>query len=350
MLLDPGQLLALRVAVDEGTFEAAARALSVTPSAVSQRIKALETDVGRVLLRRSKPIVPTDSGRAVLRLARQLEALSLDVAGELGADDWLRDRSAESNQLPAPAPRPVPMPLAVNADSLATWLLPALAPLAGELAFDFVREDEGHTTELLRDGAVMAAVTAVPTPVQGCSSVLLGTMRYRPLSTLAFAAEWFGTARIEGSAALAPPASAASPDAASASTSAAASASASASASVSAAAAGFARAPVVVFDRRDELQHRFLHSLPSGGTLDPPRHYVPSSDDFVAAVRLGYGWGMIPDLQRPPDGLVELAPGTHLDVPLYWQQWQLRTRALDRTADAVRAGAATALRPAEPTP
>ncbi|MGD8195061.1 LysR family transcriptional regulator ArgP [Herbiconiux sp. P18] len=288
MILDPAHLQALRAAVDEGTFDAAARALSVTPSAVSQRIKALETDVGRVLLKRSRPVRPTESGRSVLRLARQLEALSADVAGELGAEGLVR------------------MPLAVNADSLATWLLPALAPLAGELAFEFLREDEGHTTELLRDGAVMAAVTAEAVPVQGCSSTLLGAMRYRPLASESFARTWFpgpGSDRSEG----------------------------------------FATAPVVVFDRRDELQHRFLRSLPGGERFDPPRQYVPASGEFVEAVRSGYGWGMVPDLQRTPD-LVELAPGEGIDVPLFWQQWQLRTSALDRVAAAIGAAASTALR------
>jgi LysR family transcriptional regulator (chromosome initiation inhibitor) len=336
-MFDAAHLMALRAAVDEGTFEAAARLLSITPSAVSQRIRALETEVGRVLLRRSKPIVPTESGRAVLRLARQLEAMSSDVARELGADTADADgrTPARASGIDDDEGRPpVRMPLAVNADSLATWLLPALAPLSSRIAFDFAREDESHTTELLRDGAVMAAVTAVAVPVQGCSSTLLGAMRYRPLAAESFARRWFGAEFVApptgDAAGIAPPAGAAG---------------ASALARSAGSESAFADAPVVVFDRRDELQHRFLRSLPGGDALDPPRHSVPSSADFVEAVRLGYGWGMIPDLQRPPDGLLELAPGAHIDVPLFWQQWQLRTRALDLTASAVHAGAAASLRP-----
>jgi LysR family transcriptional regulator (chromosome initiation inhibitor) len=316
MNLDPAHLQALRAAVDEGTFDAAARALSVTPSAVSQRIKALENSVGRVLVRRSKPVVPTESGRAVLRLARQIDALAADVTSELGADD----------ESPS---RPVGMPLAVNADSLATWLLPALAPLAADIAFDFQREDEAHTTELLRDGAVMAAVTAVATPVQGCSSTLLGAMRYRPMASQEFALRWFG---LEDSEAPGGGSRAASGRAGS-------------RAAFGATAARFADAPVVVFDRRDELQHRFLRELPGGEGFDPPRHTVPASAEFVEAVVSGYGWGMIPELQVPAAGLVDLAPGRGIDVPLHWQQWQLRTRALDRVAAAVIAAAADALRP-----
>lgn len=297
MNFDQAHLQALRAAVDEGSFDAAARVLSVTPSAVSQRIKALENEAGRVLLRRSRPITPTESGRAVLRLARQLEALTAGVADELDGDDASRPLA------------PARLPLAVNADSLSTWLLPALAPLADSIVFELVREDESHTAELLRDGAVMAAVSATATPVQGCSSELLGAMRYQPLATPAFVSRWLGDSPRD-----------------------------------------FSRAPVVVFDRRDELQHRFLRTLPGGAALDPPRHYVPGSTDFVEAVRLGLGWGMIPDLQRPTEGLVELAPGSYIDVPLYWQQWQLRTRALDQAAAAVRVAAARALRPPVPVP
>src|ERR1700712_1596519 len=106
MEFDLLQLAALSAAVTEGTFDAAARVLHVTPSAISQRIKALEVSVGRVLLVRSKPIQPTAAGQALARLAGQVSALTADVAAELGGDG-------------APD-RAVVVPLAVNADSLAT--------------------------------------------------------------------------------------------------------------------------------------------------------------------------------------------------------------------------------------
>ncbi|WP_291049880.1 LysR family transcriptional regulator ArgP [Herbiconiux sp.] len=298
MDLDLSQLSALKSAVAEGTFDAAARTLRITPSAVSQRIKALENSVGRVLLRRSKPIAPTESGRALLRLARQLEALTDDVAREL--DDPGDDRAASA----AGAPSLIRMPLAVNADSLATWILPALAPLAGEIAFDLWREDQSQTTGLLREGTVMAAITSVAEPVQGCSSRALGVMRYRAVAAPSFAERWFADDLAQG----------------------------------------LHRAPVVVFDRADELQDGFLrdHGLPSS---TPPRHFVPASADFAEAVRLGFGWGMLPDQQSVGLGLIEIDPGSFSDVPLYWQQWQLHTTALDRVANTVAAAAAAALRP-----
>ncbi|NIH67761.1 LysR family transcriptional regulator ArgP [Modestobacter marinus] len=289
MDLDLAQLRALEAAVATGTLDAAARALHVTPSAISQRLKALETTTGRVLLVRSRPVRPTESGEALLRLARQIDLLTADATREL-------DGAAHG---------PVALPIAVNADSLATWVLPALAPLAGDLALDLHRADQAHTSTLLRSGTVMAAVTGDADPVPGCTSTRLGSMRYRPQATPAFARRWFadgGTAE------------------------------------------SLARAPVVVFDRSDDLQHAHLRARgvdPAG----PPMHFVPSSADFLAAVRLGMGWGMVPDLQDTDGDLTVLDPDGAVDVVLHWQQWRLRSPSLDRVADAVLAAARRVLVP-----
>jgi LysR family transcriptional regulator (chromosome initiation inhibitor) len=289
MELDLAQLRALSAAVSEGTLEAAARALHVTPSAISQRLRALEVATGRVLLVRSRPVQVTGSGQVLLRLARQIELLTDDTLAELDAGSGARG---------------VPtLPIAVNADSLATWVLPALAPLAGSVSLDLHRDDEEHTAALLRSGAVVAAVTADPDPVAGCSVTRLGAMRYRPMAAEALARRWFP----EGPTAQA-----------------------------------LSHAPVVVFDRKDELQHRYLRErLP--GPQRPPTHYVPSSAEFLAAVRLGMGWGMLPDLQSGPEAdagtLVEIDPTGTIDVVLHWQQWKLRSVLLDRVAHAVTAAA-----------
>ncbi len=288
---DPAQLEALSAAVAEGTFEAAAKVLHVTPSAVSQRIKALETSVGRVLLIRSKPIEPTQAGQVLVRLARQLRVLGDDVAAELG--DHLTTGRA--------------MPLAVNADSLSTWVLPALAAVPPPLVFDLHREDQDRTAELLRAGTVMGAVTAERTAVPGCTVERLGAMHYRPVAAPDYVSRWF-------------------PDGVTA--------------------AALAVAPVVVYDRNDRLQDRYLQRR-SRRPLNPPRHYVPGSADFALAVRLGLGWGMLPDLQTRSGGdnagLVDLDPRGEVDIHLYWQQWKLRSAALDTVAAALRSAAQRSL-------
>lgn len=293
---DLGQLRALAAAVDLGTFDAAARALHVTPSAVSQRIKALEQTAGAVLLRRDRPVRPTTAGEPLVRLARQLDALTADATRHLTGDAALPH-----------------VTLAVNGDSLATWVLPALAPLAGRVALQLVREDQDRTADLLRDGSVMGAVTSQAVAVQGCTVEPLGVMRYRPVAAPDFAARWFGDAwRTDGLRT-----------------------------------AALAAAPVVVFDADDRLQDRWLRRR-RVDPARPPRHLVPASGDFAAAVRLGFGWGMLPGQQADDDvhagRLVRLSDDA-VDVPLLWQQWSLRTDALDAVAAALRAAAAEHLPP-----
>lgn len=291
--IDQGQLDALLAAVTEGTFDAAAHALHVTPSAVSQRIKALETRVGRVLVTRSKPVAPTPSGAVLLRAARQMQAIAADAVAELG------DETGGA---------PLTVPLAVNADSLATWLVPALAAAGRGLAFDIRRADQTRTAELLRDGTVMAAVTASADPVSGCTVRRLGQMRYRPRASQMFVARWFA----DGVTAQA-----------------------------------LAAAPVVLFDREDPLQDQYLRRR-ARRRLSPPRCYVPGSGAFVQAVRHGLGWGMVPDLQAPAAAgeaaLVEFDDARAvIDVPLYWQQWRRSSDALERVSAAVLAHGAAAL-------
>lgn len=294
MDLDLSQLRALSATVTEGSLDGAARALHVTPSAVSQRLRALEVTTGRVLLVRSRPVRVTESGQVVLRLARQVELLGADAAREL-------DPTADAG--------PQVLAVAVNADSLATWVLPALAPLADQVRFEVHREDQDHTAALLRSGVVVAAVTADPDPVPGCSATRLGRMRYRPMASPAFTARHF-------------------PDGVTA--------------------PALTTAPVVVFDRRDDLQHRYLRSRLDG---DAPwhLHHVPASAEFLTAVRLGLGWGMVPDLQGAgPEAageLVDLDSAGAVDVVLHWQQWKLRSASLDRLGDAVLAAARSQLLP-----
>ena len=283
------QLRALVAVVDHGTFDAAARSLNLTPSAVSQRIKALEIGVGRVLVRRTKPVSPTESGQVVLRLARQIALLEHDTIAELGGS---ADRAR------------IRMPIAVNADSLATWALPALASIPDDLGvlFTIHSEDEGHSAELLRNGTVMAAITSSKEPVQGCSVRRLGRMHYAPMASGAFADTWFPKgATIES----------------------------------------LAVAPLVDFDDKDDLQSRYLRRR-TRRVLDPPRQFVPSSADFARAVEFGMGWGMIPLEQG--NGLVEIDPGAFVDVPLYWQQWKLQSPVLAAVTDAVVSAAAKHLR------
>lgn len=285
-------LKALVAVVDEGTFEAAADLLRVTPSAVSQRIKALETSVGQVLVRRRLPCTATDAGALLLRMGRQVQVLEAETAAALGAGSSSRAH----------------LPVAVNADSLATWFLPVLHRAAAweDSALDLHVEDQGHSSQLLRDGAVMGAVTSDPLPVSGCRVELLGSMRYIPVATPGLRRRFSG------------------PDG-----------------------TDWAAMPVLKFNAKDTLQQQLLAM--KGVLHAPPTHTVPSSQGFLAAVRAGLGWGMIPELQLSnelADGtLVRLDEPAHQDVALYWQAWSLDSNRLARLGAAVRGAAMDQLRP-----
>ena len=291
----------LAAVIDEGTFDAAARRLRITPSAVSQRVKSLEQQLGRVLVVRSKPARPTEAGAAIVRLARQLALLEHDALADFGLGGSDDDAAA----------RPVSVPLAVNADSLATWFLPALARVVARhpVVFDLHRDDQDFTAGLLESGTVMGAVTSQATPVAGCLVRPLGVMRYEAVATPAFADRW----RLAGDRG---------------------------------AGCRRGRRPSSTSTAATTCRREYL----VGRGIDPerpPRHYVPASNDFATAIKLGLGWGLLPALQSTTElergDLVRLG-GSPVDVPLYWQQWNLRSPLLDAIADAVIAEARSELR------
>ncbi|MCB6178390.1 LysR family transcriptional regulator ArgP [Rhodobacter sp. Har01] len=291
-MLDPAQLAALAAVHRRGSFDLAAASLNVTPSAVSQRIKALEETVGTLLLRRGQPCVATPVG---LRLIRH-------------HDEVLLLESRLAKDLPAQTRDSATLRIAVNADSLATWILPVLAEVPGFL-FDLVIDDQDVSQDWLRRGEVVAALTGHPGPVQGCDSLAMGALRYRATASPGFAARWFS----DGVTSQA-----------------------------------LSRAPSLRFSDSDRLQDRW--SARVTGSTRPgslPTHRIASTQGFVEASLLGLGWGMNPEalvaLPLAEGRLVELVPDTPLDVPLYWQFTRLVAPALDPLTHALRAQAGRAL-------
>ena len=274
-MLDPAALDCLAALVDEGSFERAAHRLAITQSAVSQRLRALEMQIGQPLVVRSRPLRLTGPGQVLLRYARQLQALRSDVARDLGERIDVEDR----------------VPIAVNADSLATWVLPALADFHARTG-DTVAlqvDDQDHTREWLKNGTVIGAVTTAAEPLAGCRVDALGQMSYVAAVSPAFRARYFeGRTLVEG----------------------------------------FRSAPMLVFNQKDLMQHRFLRQV-AGEDCHPPQWWGFSTQSFLEAGLIGMGWGLHP---RPlvaemlADGrLVDLCPGHSLTVTLYWQSWRLES-------------------------
>ncbi len=292
-MLDYAALAALAAVIREGSFERAALALHVTPSAVSQRIKALEEKVGAVLVRRGQPAEPTPQGRA---LCRHFDAVSA-LEGELAAD--LPGLSLEGEGRAT-------IPVAVNADSLDSWFLTAVADFSAKIGHlvEIKVDDQDHTAEWLRRGEVLAAVTSEDKPVQGCRVKPLGALRYR-----ANASPDFMTRHFAGGV---------TPEA-------------------------LTQAPALAFNRKDRLQTQWMQQH-FGHNYAPPLNWVPSPQGFVIACRLGIGWGCNPDMLVADDmangTLVELVPDATLDIPLFWQVSRLPSGLLRALGEAVERAAA----------
>ncbi|MBL8389867.1 MAG: LysR family transcriptional regulator ArgP [Hydrogenophaga sp.] len=298
-MLDYAALNALAAVVREGSFDRAARALHVTPSAISQRIRLLEERAGCALVVRGQPCVPTETGR---RMCQHMDRVRL-----------LEQELTEA--LPAMAPEGgarVTLPVAVNADSLASWFAPAMAAYAAQapVLITLSVDDQDHTAEWLRTGAVLAAVTSTARPATGCNSQPLGVMRYLAAASPAYVARHFATGVGAGS---------------------------------------LAQAPSLLFNTKDELQASWVRRL-CHRHVELPRHTLPSPQAFVTAALAGMGWGMFPEAMIAPhlaDGsLVELVPGTPLDVPLHWQTARAASGLLDGLTRQIVAAARTGLRPA----
>lgn len=289
MDLDPTLAKTVAAVLEEGTMEAAARGLQITPSAVSQRLKLLENQLGQRLVVRSKPARATPAGQVVARFARHYALLEHDARVGLGQDD---------------TGAVVRLPLAINSDSLAAWILPALARVAERHAveLDLYREDQDRTASLLEEGVVLAAVTSRADPVAGCRVTPLGSMAFEAVAAPA----WFDRWAPEGPTHRA-----------------------------------LEQAPRIDYDRGDGLQREWLRrqGVPSPGAA---RHLVPSTHDIARAVELGLGWAMIPAQQVAPlveQGRLRRLGGPAVATPLFWQRWKEASSLLDAVTEEVTADA-----------
>lgn len=289
-MLDPAQLAALSAIHRRGSFDAAGAVLGISPSAVSLRLKALEDRLGCVLVRRGTPSRATAAGLRLIRHHDEVAALEAALAQELRL----------------PGEGPVTLRIAVNADSLASWVIPALAAVDGFL-FDLVIDDQAVSHEWLKQGEVSAAVTSCPGPLHGCETLVLGALRYRATASPGYCARWFA----EGPTA-----------------------------------DRLAVAPALGFSDKDRLQADWVGRNVQPG-LVLPAHRIASTQGFVDAALAGLGWGMNPEAliqdHLAAGRLVELLPDTPLDVPLYWQFTRQAGTVLAPVTRAMRAAARAVL-------
>ena len=273
---------ALAMVAREGGFDKAARALYITQSAVSQRIKLLEDFTGQVLIARTTPPRATSAGKKLLKHYLQVKRLEDDLMGEIGEPATKGFAS---------------ITVGVNADSLAFWLLEAIHPflLEERVLLDIRVDDQEQTHQLLKNGEVMGCISTQEHPMQGCQIKYLGYTNYHIMATPEFAVQWFPNGlAIEN----------------------------------------VRKAPAIIFDRKDDLHHKLLHQALGEVPASIPTHYVPSVEKFAEFISLGLAYGMLPDQQSKPlvgtGQLVNLSPDCHVSVKLYWHCWNLKSDLLEK--------------------
>lgn len=300
---DPDALECLAAILEHGGFERAAQQLSITQSAVSQRLRALEAQVGTVLVVRRRPLKATPAGQLLLKHAQMMRLLRTDLDRDLrelapaSARQWRADDR---------------LAIAINADSIATWALPALTPLVQDgLALEIIHDDQDFTHEWLREGQVLGCVTSVGQALRGCRMEALGTMAYVAVAAPVFAEQALGGELT---------------------------------------AHNFAQTPFIAFNRKDDLQHAFVRSAFGLALPVLAQRYVPASEGQVRAALAGWGVAVVPELlvaaalQRGK--LVNVLPRYQLPVRLYWHCWNLNSEVLDSLSLALRDTARRTLLPA----
>jgi len=294
MNLNPRHTEAFRAVVETGSFEQAAVQLHLTSPAISQRVRALESQLGNALIVRSRPARATRMGQRLMQYLKRAKLLEDDLEAELAVEH----------------DAPLTLVLALNADSIGTWFFPALSDvlIRERVLLDLLVEDQDHTYTLLETGMAIGCITTEAKPMRGCIAEPLGVMRYWLVATPAFRQQWFAHGITRQAA---------------------------------------RTAPVVAYTRKDTLQSSYLQEqlgLPEGAY---PCHYVPGATSHFNAIRYGLGYGMVPELllRANPDGALvdKLAPAQPADVALYWHTWKVQSPRLEQLSRQIIAAARSML-------
>lgn len=273
MDFDYDSLVVLAAVVRTGSFDAAAKSLNVTQSAVSQRIKQLEERVGSILIQRGRPCVATEDGMLLCQHHEQIELLRHELSQQLSMSGSGRRTAG------------IKLRIAVNSDSLATWFPSVVKRAADDLGLwlEVIPDDQEFTEERLRSGDALAVVTTSDASVAGCTAIPIGSMDYRAIASPEFVARHFS----EGVSTRT-----------------------------------LAAAPAIRFDRKDSLPSQWMMQA-VGEDVKIAHHDMPSYEGHLLCATQGIGWAMMPSLTVGPmierGELIELVPGERIDMPLYWQ-------------------------------
>ena len=289
---DPAALECLAAIVEEGGFERAAQRLNVTQSAVSQRLRALEAQVGSVLIVRSRPLRPTSAGQLLLKHTKQLRLLRADLE---------RDLQELAPSAPGSGREDERISIAINADSIATWALDAVHDLVRQrLPLEIIADDQDFTQEWLRSGQVLGCVTTLKQAMRGCRMVPLGAMHYVAVASSSFAQKHLPNGLT---------------------------------------AHNFREVPFLSFNRKDDMAAEFVARTFGLKRVALHHLFVPSTEGQLHAVKAGWAVGVLPELLVRPalaaGDIVDVSPGHTLPIQLYWHCWNLESEVLEALTQAL---------------
>ena len=289
---DPAALECLAAIVEEGGFERAAQRLNVTQSAVSQRLRALEAQVGSVLIVRSRPLRPTSAGQLLLKHTKQLRLLRADLE---------RDLQELAPSAPGSGREDERISIAINADSIATWALDAVHDLVRQrLPLEIIADDQDFTQEWLRSGQVLGCVTTLKQAMRGCRMVPLGAMHYVAVASSSFAQKHLPNGLT---------------------------------------AHNFREVPFLSFNRKDDMAAEFVARTFGLKRVALNHLFVPSTEGQLHAVKAGWAVGVLPELLVRPalaaGDIVDVSPGHTLPIQLYWHCWNLESEGLEALTQAL---------------
>ena len=285
--IDYKLLHAFSMVIKYESFDKAAEFLYLTQSAVSQRIKQLEKLVSQPVLIRSTPLRATEIGKKLLNHYYQVQQLEADLLPHIYPEDLIS---------------PLTISLATNADSLATWLIPALAKLiqTHNIELNLEVTNETNTIYKLKNGEVFGAISTQAKALPGCVVDKLGNMNYVLVASPDFRDKHFKKGVNKDS---------------------------------------LLKAPGLLFDSKDMMHSEFIKKEFGLVQGSYPCHIIHSSEAFVNFAKQGLAYCLIAELQIKDElkqgKLIDLLPNKHIIQTLYWHRWLLVKGVFKKFSDTI---------------
>lgn len=275
-MLDYRGIEALYTVQELQSFESAAKKLHITQSAVSQRIKGLETYYGEPVLIRTLPYKPTPIGESLISHYKRICML----------EESLKQQLAHAAIKPH-------VSIALNRDSLETWFLDLIEDtnIFNNITLEIIADDQELTLDYLRKGLVSACLSTSEKGIIGGNVTFLGNMEYLLVASPQFIKRYFSDKDQKKC---------------------------------------LIDSPAIKFDKNDKLHERYLEKYFGLNGEGVNFHVVPSVRGFKKFALLGYGYGLIPKIdilkELKNKKLLQLYPEKVWKIPLYWHYWDIESQ------------------------